>query len=68
VAVPVTWEELPSTDPQRWTLATIPDRLENPAPMPPPQTVPTADICGAAAAEGVDLDTRFDRFGRVRSD
>jgi bifunctional non-homologous end joining protein LigD len=68
VAVPVTWEELPSTDPQRWTLATIPDRLENPAPMPPPQTVPTADICDAAETEGVDLVTRFDRFGRTRSD
>jgi bifunctional non-homologous end joining protein LigD len=65
VAVPLTWPELDSTAPGHWTLATIADRLTAPAPLPVRQQVPVREICVEATELGVDLDIRFDRFGRT---
>ncbi len=64
VAVPLSWQELAKTPPDRWTLATIADRLAAPVALPREQQVPVHDICEEAARLGVDLDARFDRFGR----
>lgn len=65
VAVPLTWEELDATDPGHWTLATIAARLTAPAAMPASQQIPTREVYESAEKLGVDLDTRFDRFGRT---
>jgi len=64
VAVPLAWDELETTSPDAFTIATASDRWLNPAPLPGPQSLPCTAICDAARALGVDLDSRFDRFGR----
>ncbi len=63
VAVPVTWKEVDSVRPDSWTLGSLEDRIELSVDISP-QTLPTSDILERARAEGVDLDSNFDRFGR----
>ncbi|MEL6980876.1 MAG: non-homologous end-joining DNA ligase [Actinomycetota bacterium] len=64
VATPLTWDEVPTTDPDHWRLDTIGERPS--IQWPEPQDLPVADIEEAARAAGVDLDTPHDRFGRDR--
>ena len=64
VAVPITWDELDTTDPDRWHLGEL-DGREN-APMPDPTEPDVGAITDAARDVGVDLDTDIDRFGRRR--
>ncbi len=64
VAVPVTWEEVDSVRPDSWTLGSLEDRIELSVDVSP-QTLPTSDILERARAEGIDLDSGFDRFGRT---
>ena len=63
VAVPLRWEEIDEAEPDGWTLTELGDRREINTDLPP-QTPPMDDIVDRARAEGVDLDTPFDRFGR----
>jgi bifunctional non-homologous end joining protein LigD len=63
VAVPITWDEVGRVVPDQWTLGHIADRLELEIDLTP-QKLPIDDVVGVARAEGVDLDSTFDRFGR----
>ncbi len=65
VAVPIRWDELPSADPDGWRIGAIDDRLALATDLAP-QALPVDGIVAAARAEGVDLDTAHDRFGRRR--
>ncbi|HLT95365.1 MAG TPA: non-homologous end-joining DNA ligase [Acidimicrobiia bacterium] len=62
VATPIGWEELDSTDPDRWTIRDASDREE--ISWPPPATVDGAKIEELAETHGVDVEEPFDRFGR----
>ena len=64
VAVPITWEELETTPPNRWTISDAAQRLTDPVPLPSPQQLPVEEICLEAETAEVDLDAQFDRFGR----
>lgn len=64
VAVPIDWDELETTPPNRWSIGNVVQRLADPVRLPPPQQLPVETICSEAEGAGVDLDTRFDRFGR----
>jgi bifunctional non-homologous end joining protein LigD len=64
VAVPLTWNELPDVVPDQWSLTALGDRLDV-ALERTPQPVPFEAIISGARGEGVDLETRFDRFGRT---
>ena len=63
VAVPLTWDELQTTVPDRHRIGAVEHRLDAVAAIRK-QTVPVAEIEAAARVEGVDLDTPRDRFGR----
>lgn len=63
VAVPLIWDEIDEVRPDSWTLGTLGDRMELPVDVAP-QVLPVSDIVQQARAEGVDLDSGFDRFGR----
>ena len=65
VATPISWDELPTTAPDAWTLETIVERLALPPTLPEPQALPVDRIVETARRTGVDLDTPFDRFGRT---
>jgi bifunctional non-homologous end joining protein LigD len=67
VAVPVTWDELASIPPTGITIHDVTDRIEAAVPWSPSiDLARRADaIETAARADGVDLDTPFDRFGRT---
>ncbi len=65
VAMPLSWDELDDTAPDRWRLGGIADRLGT-TPTVEPQILPVDGIVAAARAAGVDLDTPHDRFGRRR--
>ena len=67
VAMPITWEELASTDPDAWTLRPALNRVPEAPPFPKPSALPLDEIEAAASELGIDLDTTFDRFGRTRS-
>ena len=64
VSTPITWTELASTAPDHWTVANMSERILTLPTWPVPSTLPFSDIEAAARNAGVDLDTRFDRFGR----
>ncbi len=66
LAMPLTWDELGETDPDGWTIDNIDDRLENLPEWPQPVSLPIDKIIEMAEAAGVDLEARFDRFGRDR--
>jgi bifunctional non-homologous end joining protein LigD len=64
VATPIPWDHLDSATPDEWSIATIEDAPE--VTIPPHQPLDADPIVEAALGAGVDLDTRFDRFGRKR--
>jgi DNA ligase D-like protein (predicted polymerase) len=64
VAMPITWEELATTNPDDWTLGTTLERLPDIPAFPEAWILPVDAIESAAIDLGVDLDTSFDRFGR----
>ena len=70
VAAPLDWSEVAETAPNRWTIADVDELLQRPTVVERaggasgPRSLPVDDIIAAARAEGVDLDTPFDRFGR----
>jgi bifunctional non-homologous end joining protein LigD len=64
VSTPITWTELASTAPDHWTVANMSERILTLPTWPVPSTLPFSDIEATARNAGVDLDTRFDRFGR----
>jgi bifunctional non-homologous end joining protein LigD len=64
MAIPLTWDELATAEPDGCKLRTFDD---GPSPArPTPQELPVDAIEEAARAAGVDLDTPHDRFGRDR--
>ena len=68
VAVPVEWEEVGRIDPAGVTIHDVAGRLERGVTWPDPVDIADAAdaLIEAAVDAGVDLDTRFDRFGRTR--
>jgi len=69
IATPLDWSEVAGTAPNQWTLADAEEVVDRPSltdRATERQSLPIDDITGAARAEGVDLDTPFDRFGRRR--
>ncbi|MEM7285689.1 MAG: non-homologous end-joining DNA ligase [Actinomycetota bacterium] len=65
VAMPMAWDELEESAPDRWRLGGVADRLDA-VPVPAAQHLPVDRIVDAARAAGVDLETPHDRFGRRR--
>lgn len=65
VAVPLRWNELDSAQPDGWTIGALADRLAIDTKLPATQ-LPVDVIVEAANAQGVDLETQHDRFGRTR--
>jgi bifunctional non-homologous end joining protein LigD len=64
VVTPIPWDHLETAEPDGWSIAnvdTAPDLV-----MPEPQGFDSEPIIEAAQAIGVDLEARFDRFGRRR--
>ncbi|MBT8249068.1 MAG: non-homologous end-joining DNA ligase [Acidimicrobiia bacterium] len=66
LAMPITWDELESTAPDTWTIENVEDRLSDLPIWPKPVVLPIDQIVKTAEAAGVDLEARFDRFGRDR--
>lgn len=66
VAMPIAWEELDDTDPQAWTMATSPSRVDDPDPWPPAADLELAAVITLAEDHDVDGVEPFDRFGRKR--
>ena len=64
VAMPITWDEFPTTNPDGWTLGDALERVPAAPPFPEPSVLPIDSIEAAAVELGIDLDTTFDRFGR----
>jgi DNA primase len=62
-AVPLGWDEVDGATPDAWTLGRLSDRLDVDTNLET-RAVPVTAIIEQARAEGVDLDTPFDRFGR----
>jgi DNA primase len=62
-AVPLRWDEVDDARPDDWALGQLGDRLDIETDLEA-RAVPVAAIVEQARAEGVDLDTPFDRFGR----
>ncbi|HEX2153648.1 MAG TPA: non-homologous end-joining DNA ligase [Acidimicrobiia bacterium] len=67
VAMPITWDELDQTDPQRWTVADAPTRVEQDDPWPPKSRLDLEAVEELAAAHDVSADEPFDRFGRKQA-
>lgn len=68
VAVPISWPELPTVDPQRWTLGTVGERLDHDPLMelmadPIDAGDAIAAIASTAGDRGIEP-AAFDRFGR----
>lgn len=63
VAVPLSWTEVDTAQPDGWSASTLADRLRIDTSLAP-QRVPVDDIVAAARSADVDLDTPHDRFGR----
>lgn len=64
VSAPLTWDELPSTAPDDWTVANMAKRIRDLPEWPDAASLPVAEIVDAAKSAGVDLEAQFDRFGR----
>jgi bifunctional non-homologous end joining protein LigD len=63
VAVPISWEELATADPDGWRIGGIDDRMTIATDLKA-QRVPVEEIVAAARDAGADLETTVDRFGR----
>lgn len=66
VAMPISWDELDDTDPQRWNLQNAPERLGLDDPWPVASPLDVEAVQGLAEAHDVSADEPFDRFGRKR--
>lgn len=66
VAMPISWDELDDTDPQRWNLQNAPERLGLDDPWPVASPLDLEAVQGLAEAHDVSADEPFDRFGRKR--
>jgi bifunctional non-homologous end joining protein LigD len=70
ISMPLDWSEVPTTDPDQWTITDLDSggrhRLEHLPGLPRPGVLPLEEIVAEAEAVGVDLHTPFDRFGRER--
>ncbi len=66
LAMPITWDELGSTAPDAWTIENVEERLSDLPAWPKPVVLPIDQIVQRAEVAGVDLEARFDRFGRDR--
>jgi bifunctional non-homologous end joining protein LigD len=66
VATPIRWDEMGVVEPAGVTIHQVADRLDAGVEWAPPVDLSERldEIEVAARAAGVDLDTRFDRFGR----
>lgn len=65
VAMPIGWDELAATPPDRWTIVDAPDRLDRPDDWPAPVALDVEAVSRLAAEHGVEADEPFDRFGRT---
>lgn len=65
VATPVAWEELEQTDPTRWKLAEIDQRIGRRDPWPSARMLDVEAVQRMAEAHSVRADEPFDRFGRT---
>ena len=66
VAMPLTWEELASTDPNRWTIQDAAERLDIVNPWPAPSSLDPDRIFSLADEHGVSFPESFDRFRSAR--
>ncbi len=70
ISMPLDWSEVPTTAPDHWTITNLDEggrhRLEHLPGLPKPGKLSLDAIVAEAEAEGVDLETQFDRFGRER--
>lgn len=64
VAMPIEWDELDETDPDRWTLHNAPSRIDAAGPWPEARRFDVAAVEALADEHGVRADEPFDRFGR----
>jgi len=64
VVTPIPWDHLDQTVPDRWSMSGVDDAPE--VTLPARQQLEHDSITEAALEVGVDLETKFDRFGRTR--
>lgn len=64
VAVPIAWDELDDTPPDRWTVDDAPSRVEEADPWPGASGLDLDAVSRLADEHGVEVDEPFDRFGR----
>lgn len=62
VAMPITWDELATTEPARWKLNEAPDRMAEPDPWPPAGRLDPQRVADLAEEHGVSFSQPFDRF------
>lgn len=62
VAMPITWEELATTEPGRWTVKDAAERLGRHDPWPPPGKLDPQRVVEVAEAHDVSFSEPFDRF------
>lgn len=61
-AVPIEWDDLDDTPPDRWSIANMADRAGLPDPWPSPGALSLQAVETLAEQEGVTADEPFDRF------
>jgi bifunctional non-homologous end joining protein LigD len=66
VAMPLEWDELGATDPNRWTLEDAPERLGMADPWPEPSHLAPDRVLSLAEEHGVSFSESFDRFRSAR--
>ena len=66
ISMPITWDELDSTEPDSWTIRDIEQRRADLPTWPSPTALPHDEIEAVARKANIDLDSPFDRFGRDR--
>ena len=64
MVTPIPWDRLDRTVPDQWSIRDV-DQAQG-VELPPSQQLDHGRITDAALEVGVDLETRFDRFGRKR--
>ncbi len=64
VAMPISWDELESADPDGWTMKNVNKRLTKLPEWPEPIALPVDQVLETATYMGIDFESQFDRFGR----
>ena len=64
VALPISWDELDTTPPDRWTIIDAASWVGRPVTWPDPVHLDLQAVADLAAGHGVSADEPFDRFGR----